>query len=126
VPPKLHCPVMNATEIAELRERLIKERERIVAEWENHGGDGGPIDDWNGRDVEERAVQIASEVVERRIALDDSNLLRKVDFALKRMAEGTYEQCENCGATIPLGRLMAKPSVSLCLVCQEAKDSGRH
>ncbi|MCU0752237.1 MAG: TraR/DksA family transcriptional regulator [Akkermansiaceae bacterium] len=116
---------MNATQIAELRERLIKERERIVAEWENHGGDGGPIDDWNGRDVEERAVQIASEVVERRIALDDSNLLRKVDFALKRIAEGTYEQCENCGATIPLGRLMAKPSVSLCLACQEAKDAGR-
>ena len=116
---------MNATQIAELRDRLIKERERIVAEWESHGGDGGPTDDWNTRDMEERAVQIASEVVERRIALDDSNLLRKVDFALKRIAEGTYEECENCGATIPVERLMAKPAVSLCLACQEAKDAGR-
>lgn len=116
---------MNANQTAELRERLLKERERIVAEWKSHGGEGGPIDDWNGRDVEERAVQIASEVVERRIALDDSQLLRKVDHALKRMIEGTYEQCENCGATIPAGRLMAKPSVSLCLSCQETKDAGR-
>jgi DnaK suppressor protein len=116
---------MNENLIAELRERLHKERERIIAEWENHGGDGSPTDDWNARDVEERAVQIASEVVERRITTGDRNLLRKVDYALKRIAEGTYEQCENCGATIPAERLMAKPAVSLCLSCQEAKDNGR-
>jgi DnaK suppressor protein len=116
---------MNATQIAEVRDSLLNERERIVAEWERHGGDGSTIDDWNSRDVEERAVQIASEAVQRRIATDDRNLLRKVDFALKRIAEGTYEQCENCGATIPAGRLMAKPAVSLCLACQEEKDAGR-
>jgi DnaK suppressor protein len=116
---------MNATQLAELRERLIKERERIVAEWEDHGGDGSPLDAWNSRDVEERAVQIASEAVERRIATDDRNLLRKMELALKRIDEGTYEQCENCGATIPVARLMAKPAVSLCLACQEAKDTGK-
>lgn len=116
---------MNATQLAELRELLLKERERIVAEWEDHGGDGSPIDDWNSRDMEERAVQIASEAVQRRIATDDRNLLRKMDLALKRIEEGTYEQCENCGATIPTARLMAKPAVSLCLACQEAKDAGR-
>jgi DnaK suppressor protein len=115
---------MNATQTAEIRSRLIEERERIVAEWENHGGDGGPIDDWDLRDPEERAVQITSENVERQIAEDDLNLLRKVDFALKRLEDGTYEQCDRCGKTIPMERLMAKPSVSLCLSCQEAKDAG--
>ena len=116
---------MNATRIAELRDNLLKERERIVAEWESHGGDGSPLDTWNSRDVEERAVQIASEAVERRIATDDRNLLRKVELAIKRIDEGTYEQCENCGADIPVERLMAKPAVSLCLSCQEAKDNGK-
>ena len=103
---------------------LIVERERIVAEWQNHGGEGGPIDDWNSRDLEERAVQIASENVHRRIAHDDRNLLRKVDHALHRLDAGTYETCENCGSTIPIERLLAKPSVSLCLACQELKDAG--
>lgn len=115
---------MNATQLAKVRENLLKERERILAEWENHGGDGSPSDDWNSRDIEELAVQITNETVERQIASGDCNLLRKVDFALKRLEEGTYEQCEHCHKIIPTERLMAKPAVSLCLTCQEAKDAG--
>ena len=114
---------MNATQTAAIRQSLLKDRERIIAEWESHGGDAGPGDDWNLKDPEERAVQITSETVERRIAEDDLNLLRKVEFALKRLNEGTYCQCAHCGKPIPVERLMAKPSASLCLACQEIKDS---
>jgi DnaK suppressor protein len=114
---------MNATQSAAIRNRLLAERERILTEWRNHGGQSGPGDDWDLRDLEERAVQITSESVERRIADDELNLLRKVELALQRLDEGTYELCAQCGAVIPLERLMAKPSVSLCLACQEAKDA---
>ncbi len=116
---------MNAIQQAEIRSRLIEERERIVAEWKHHGGDSGPIDDWNLRDPEERAVQITSENVERQIAKDDFNLLHKVDLALERLDQGTYQHCARCGQTIPMARLLAKPAVSLCLSCQEDKDAGR-
>ena len=108
---------MNATQNTAIRDHLLAKRERIITECRNHG------DDWDLRDLEERALQISSESVERRIADDDLNLLRKVDFALKRLDSGTYELCDRCGAAIPLERLKAKPSVSLCLACQEAKDA---
>ena len=114
---------MNATQKTDIRNRLLEERERIIAEWKDHGGDTGPGGDWNMRDLEERAVQISSQTVERQIVEDDRNLLRKVDFALQRLQQGTYEQCAQCGQTIPIERLMAKPSVSLCLACQQAKDA---
>ena len=117
--------MMNATQLAEIRRLLIEERERIVAEWENHGGDSGPGDDWDLKDPEERATQITTDTVERQIAEDDRNLLRKVDFALQRLDEGTYEKCANCGAGIPAERLLAKPSVSLCLACQNIKDAAK-
>jgi DnaK suppressor protein len=117
-PAVLVLRVMNATQSAEIRRFLLEERERIIAEWENHG-DG----EWNLRDPEERATQIPSVVVERRIAEDDLNLLRKVDFALLRLDDGTYWQCAKCGNTIPLERLIAKPSASLCVPCQEDKDA---
>jgi DnaK suppressor protein len=120
----LSLQVMNAAQKEEIRRGLTTERQRIVAEWQNHGGEGGPIDHWESRNVEERAVQIASENVERRIALDDRNLLMKVDHALERLDAGTYETCENCGTAIPMERLMAKPSASLCIACQELKDAG--
>lgn len=114
---------MNATQTTAIRNTLLSERERIISEWQNHGGHSGPCDEWDLRDLEERAVLSTSDVVERRIADDDLNLLRKVQHALERLEEGTYETCETCGALIPLQRLMAKPSVSLCLACQEAKDA---
>lgn len=114
---------MNATQSDAIRNSLLAERERIITEWRNHGGNTGSGDEWDSHDLEERAVQITSESVERRIADDDLNLLHKVEFALRRLDEGTYEQCDQCGAAIPLERLMAKPSVSLCLACQEAKDA---
>jgi DnaK suppressor protein len=114
---------MNATLCTAIRNRLVSERERIIKEWRNHGGHSGPGDDWDLRDLEERAVQITNESVDRRIADDDLNLLRKIDYALKRLEQGTYDLCDSCGAVIPPERLMAKPSVSLCLACQEAKDA---
>lgn len=114
---------MNTTQHAEIRAHLLEERERIIEEWKNHGGDGETAGDWDLRDPEERAVQITSDAVERQIAGDNLNLLRKVDLALRRLEENTYESCERCGAIIPMERLLAKPSVSLCLPCQEAKDA---
>lgn len=114
---------MNATQKAEIHSRLLEEREHIIAEWKDHGGTAGPGGDWDMRDLEERAVQISNETVERQIVEDDRNLLQKVDFALLRLEQGTYEQCAQCGQTIPIERLMAKPSVSLCLACQESKDA---
>ncbi|HSP42688.1 MAG TPA: TraR/DksA family transcriptional regulator [Luteolibacter sp.] len=115
---------MNATQKEEIRRLLHEERQRIATEWQNHGGEGGPLDNWETRNVEERAVQIASEAVERRIAHDDRNLIHKLDHALQRLDDGSYEVCENCGNAIPVERLLAKPSVSLCVPCQEMKDAG--
>ena len=116
---------MNATQTAEIRRLLVEERERIAAEWENHGGDAGPGDDWNLKDPEERASQITSGAVDRQITEDDRNLLLKVEYALKRLDAGTYDKCDGCGQTIPMERLLAKPSVSLCLACQLIKDAAK-
>jgi DnaK suppressor protein len=116
---------MDAVQSAEIRRLLLDERERIIAEWESHGGDSGPGDDWDLKDPEERASQITSGTVDLRIAADDRNLLEKVELALRRLDDGTYCQCANCGATIPMERLLAKPAVSLCIDCQKLKDAAK-
>ena len=116
---------MNATQLADIRRQLLAVREHIVAVWKDHGGDSGSGDDWDSRDPEERATQISSDTVDRRIADDDRNLLEKVNFALRRLDDGSYCNCANCGAPIPMARLMAKPSVSLCISCQEQKDAAK-
>lgn len=116
---------MKTSQTADFRKRLVEERERIIAEWRSHGGEQGPGDGWDLRDLEERADLSTLETVERRIAADARNLLRKVDFALKRLDDGTYDRCDRCGGRIPIARLLAKPAVSLCLACQELKDTAK-
>lgn len=121
----LTCLDMNATQTKEIRAHLLAERERIASESERYSEEVGPGNTWEMRDPEERATQIANKVVDRRIAEDARNLLSKVELALERLDEGTYGQCAECGDTIPVARLIAKPSVSLCISCQEIKDAGK-
>jgi DnaK suppressor protein len=117
--------MMNITQKSEIRRHLLAERERIADEWERHGGEGGHGNEWDLRDPEERATQIASRDVDRKIADDAHHLLNKVDLALQRLDDGTYGNCASCGEPIPDARLRAKPSVSLCLACQEIKDASK-
>ncbi len=48
--------------------------------------------------------------------------LREVEAALRRMEEGTYGICEECGRPIDGARLKALPFVALCLECQSKRE----
>ena len=51
--------------------------------------------------------------------------LREMDEALERIDNGTYGVCQNCGKSIPKGRLMAKPHAKFCIPClNEQEQSG--
>ena len=92
----------------------------MTAEMEAHRMSADPVEH---HDPDEQAVRAATTLVEDRITADHEKLLRKIDFALLRLEDGTYQQCANCEKKIPLERLRAKPSASLCLACQELKDA---
>lgn len=109
---------MNPTQIQQFRDRLIEQREQIVAGWTG----GETEQDELLRDPEELATRITRSEVEDRVQEDERNLVEKIDFALRRIETGSYGLCTGCGTSIPLARLEAKPSVSLCIACQEEKD----
>jgi len=54
--------------------------------------------------------------------LHDRALLASVDAALKRINEGTFGNCLNCGQEINPKRLEALPWVRFCITCQELID----
>lgn len=115
---------MDKQEIEWFRARLLEQRERVTAEAARHAGFPGLEAGDDGMDLEEQAVRAMDDLVEARLTEDRGNLLKKIDFALERLDAGTYRECVRCGTTIPLERLRAKPSASLCVACQEAKDAG--
>jgi DnaK suppressor protein len=55
----------------------------------------------------------------------NSDRLREVRTALRRVEEGTFGICIGCEENINPKRLAAVPWASFCIVCQEAADRGQ-
>jgi len=71
-------------------------------------------DDWAQADAE-RDLSIALE--ER-----ESAELVAIDEALKRIADGSFGQCTDCGIDIGTARLHANPTAMRCVACQEKAE----
>ena len=51
--------------------------------------------------------------------------LHKIDVALRRLDEGTYGQCYECGDQIAEARLRALPFAVRCRDCEEAREAAQ-
>jgi DnaK suppressor protein len=52
----------------------------------------------------------------------DKDALDQIDGALKRIEEGSFGQCEECGMKIPEPRLEAIPYAALCVQCASQQE----
>ena len=74
-------------------------------------------------DAEEQSVNDFVRDVELALIEMTSETLSQIDRALKRLEEGTYGACAQCGAEIAEARLKALPFATLCRACQEVQES---
>ena len=49
-------------------------------------------------------------------------LLGKIDKALKKIDDGDFGICEDCGEDISIKRLEARPVTTLCIRCKEEQE----
>jgi DnaK suppressor protein len=75
------------------------------------------------------ALDEVQHAAERELAIRnldrESNLLRNVRAALRRMDEGMYGICVHCEEEISPKRLNAVPWTPFCIQCQEQADRNR-
>lgn len=50
--------------------------------------------------------------------------LKKVATALDKIENGTFGHCEECDGEISMGRLMARPTATMCIACKEEQENG--
>lgn len=48
--------------------------------------------------------------------------LRKINEALLRISKGSFGECVDCGGSIELRRLHARPTATLCVSCKEEQE----
>jgi DnaK suppressor protein len=68
-------------------------------------------------DSEERATDLESQNALEGIKNSEIQEIRQIEGALKRITEGTYGFCVQCGADIDPKRLKALPIATKCILC---------
>lgn len=76
-----------------------------------------PFHEFEVTDRGEHASDNYSEDLAIGLAENADIQLVDVKAALKRIDDGTYGICEDCGCEIPSDRLQANPSASHCIEC---------
>jgi len=73
-------------------------------------------------DPNDRASQESDFGLELRTRDRERKLLKKIQFSLKNIENGSYGYCEETGEEIGLERLEARPVATLCLEAQERRE----
>ncbi len=120
---------MNAIETDGFREALLEERKRVAAAIQNlHDENPGTLAEDAGEETayDNHLADTATETYDRELdyTLEENSehVLAEIDAALKRIEEGTYGICTNCGQPIAVGRLEALPWATLCIDCRRTRE----
>ena len=101
-----------------MRTLLVEEREALLRASASTAEDRAPVEldqQAVGRSSRMDAIQVRAmaEASETR----RQGRLQRIDAALKRIDDGSYGECLECGEPIPPRRLEIDPAVPLCVSC---------
>jgi DnaK suppressor protein len=116
----------ESNRLEELRKYLIKRREAIVKEAKEEiakyiSGENRQLVDTALDDGDWAVVDISEDINLMRLGAH-RKALHDIDESLRKIKEGTYGICEECGEEISGKRLQVMPTASLCISCQENKE----
>jgi DnaK suppressor protein len=103
-----------------LRKRRSELRRRLTALDSDMRRESEPLSaDWA-----EQSTERANDEVLASVRLTCEAELRQVEDALRRLEEGTYGMCRECGEPIEPGRLYSVPHADLCSDCASPRGTG--
>ena len=116
---------MTSFDVAELSQRLVEERERLVnaarfLQRENPGSMEDELGEISGGGAGDNHLgDMATVTFDRELdqGLEEGvqQTVEQIDAALRRIEDGTYGRCEVCGKPIAPERLLALPWTTRCI-----------
>ena len=118
---------MNRDRYAELRNILEERRREICGQVQGKIRDvrteGANNPNVGVLDAAESSEADIQDDIEFALIQMKSETLNKVDAALRRLKEGSYGNCFECGGEIAQARLRALPFAVRCKACEESRES---
>jgi DnaK suppressor protein len=109
---------------AELRERLLQQRQEIVDLYESDLRAGQEASGEETDDIVDRANNAYSRELTYSLSDGQRQTLLLLEQALTRLDKGTYGRCDSCRQEIGAARLAALPWARYCVQCQELAEQG--
>lgn len=113
---------MRKRELERFRKLLQRQREQLVAHAKSAMSGDIHLDPDDFPDEIDTASSEVSLAFMGRLRERERGLLAKIDGALRKIADGEYGLCENCGEEIGLKRLEARPVAELCIECKSEQE----
>jgi RNA polymerase-binding protein DksA len=113
------------------RKRLLALRARLQGDMTQMEDNALNKDQSKTTSMPNHMAELASDAFDQELVLNllgsEKDALDEIDGALKRIEDGSFGQCQKCGARIRKARLEAIPYAALCVQCAsiEEKDRGR-
>ena len=101
-------------DITERQEQIIARIKELTAQMQKISDD---LDQPLPADLEDQAIDLEDDEVLSSLGRANSDEVRLLNEALKRIADGSYGICAKCGDAISPARLDAVPYAMLCREC---------
>jgi DnaK suppressor protein len=110
---------LTKEQIEELRKLLLQKKKETLERIENFLKDSSLKVSSNVGDE----IDVADREMERQRQISlrekESEYLKQIEYALRKIEEGTYGICERCGEPISYERLKARPISIYCIKCKK-------
>ena len=114
---------MTTRSTTPFKERLMAQKAGLQEQLQTlRGGNIGRVEasaDHFGAHEDSTAQTTTARELELALDARESEELSQVEEALRRIENGSYGECIDCGVDIPSARLDAAPEASRCIACQE-------
>ncbi len=113
---------MKKTELKRFKTLLVEKRDEIVKKAKQTLEEDMTLD---ANDLPDEMDLASSEYLQSftfRLRGREKVFLDKIEKALRKIEDGTFGTCEECGEEISVKRLEARPETTLCIRCKEDQE----
>ncbi len=101
---------------------LIEAREKVLAQMQYRVDEALDRSNAEKRGVSTHMADVSNDnarhEMELRMLSEDGDVLKLIEEALKRLENGEYGRCQECGEPISEGRLKIRPYAVFCVKCK--------
>ena len=107
-------------------ERLIQARDIVSGQMRYHAENALDCSTLEKRGVTTHMADVSSEnsrhEMELRLLTEEGDVLGLIEAAIRRLIDGTYGKCQECGEPIAEARLEVRPYAIYCTKCKSIRE----